>query len=58
MDVAETVCVTDALVEADEVADELAVEFAVALTDVEAMDLTDDHEVDDTITHAVLLSML
>ena len=58
MDVTETVCVLDALVVADVVNDELAVVFAVALTDVEAVELTDDYKVDDTVTETVLLSVL
>ena len=38
--------------------DELALVFAVTLTDVEAVELTDELTVDDTVTDTVLLSVL
>ena len=39
-------------------ADELAVGVAVALTDVEAIKLTDELTVDDAVTEAVVLTIL
>ena len=55
---AEIVCVLGALLDADVVSDKLAVVFALTLTDVESVELTEMLTVDDTVTDTALLSVL